>query len=72
MHTVPRLLLKGWSKRTKLYPDISKVSSSVQLLEFRYVSEKKNAEFVKYEIRSRERQFNITVRRYTVQSPIAY
>ena len=30
----------GWSEHTKLYPDISNVSSSGELLELRYVSER--------------------------------
>ena len=38
MQTPPRLLLRGWSKRTKLYPDISNISSSGELLELRHVS----------------------------------
>ena len=39
MQTPSRLLLRGCSERTKLYPDISKLSSSGELLELRYVSE---------------------------------
>ena len=40
MQTSPRVLLKGWSERSNLYPDISNVSSSGKLLEFRCVSER--------------------------------
>ena len=40
MQTPPRSLLRGWSERTKLYPHISNVSSSGELLELRYVSER--------------------------------
>ena len=41
MQTRPRLLSRGWPERTKLYPDISNVLSSGELLELRYVSERK-------------------------------
>ena len=41
MQTRPRLLSRRWPERTKLYPDISNVSPSGELLEFRYVSERK-------------------------------
>ena len=40
MQTPPRLLLRGWSEGTKLYPDISNVSSACELLELRHVSER--------------------------------
>ena len=40
MQTPTRLLLRGWSECTKLYPDIPNVSSSGELLELRYVSER--------------------------------
>ena len=35
MQTPPSLLLSGWSERTKLYQDISKVSLLGELLELR-------------------------------------
>ena len=35
MHTPTRLLLEGWSERTKLYPEISKSSSLGKVLESR-------------------------------------
>ena len=40
MQTPPHLLLRGWSERTKLYPDISNVSSPGEILELIYVSER--------------------------------
>ena len=40
MKTPLRLLLRGWSERTKLYPDISNVSSTGEILELIYVSER--------------------------------
>ena len=40
MQTPPPLLLRGWSEHSKLYPGISNVSSSGELLELRYVSER--------------------------------
>ena len=40
MQTPARLLLRGWSECTKLYPDISDVSSSGELLELRYLFER--------------------------------
>ena len=40
MQTPTWLLLRGWSECTKLYSDISNVSSSGELLELRYVSER--------------------------------
>ena len=40
MQTPTRLLLRGWSERTKLYPDIFNVSWSGELLELRYVYER--------------------------------
>ena len=40
MQTLQRLLLREWSEHTKLYPDIPNVSSSVEMLDLRYVSER--------------------------------
>ena len=40
MQTPTRLLLRGWSEHTKLYPDIFNVSWSGELLELRYVYER--------------------------------
>ena len=40
MQTPPRLLLKGWSERIKLYLEIAKLSSSEVVLESRYVPDK--------------------------------
>ena len=37
---VPQLLLDGWSERIKLYPGITKLSSSMGTVESRYVSER--------------------------------
>ena len=39
MQTPPFLLLKGWSERTKVYPEISKMLSSEGVLESRYASD---------------------------------
>ena len=36
------MLLEGWSERTKLYPEISKLSSSGNVLESRQVSDQQN------------------------------
>ena len=44
MKTPQRLPLRRWSERTKLYPDISNVSSPGELLESRYVSESKQCQ----------------------------
>ena len=40
MHTPPHLLLEGWSEHTKLYPKISKLSSSGKVLESFYAFDK--------------------------------
>ena len=39
MQTPPLLLLEGWSERTKVYLQISKLLSSEGVLESRYVSD---------------------------------
>ena len=72
MHAPARLLLNGWSQRTKLYPDISKVSSSGDLLELRCLRKTNNVELVKYKICSQERQFNVIVSKQNVQVPVVY
>ena len=38
MQTPPCLLLRGWSERTRLYPDCIQFSSSGELLELSYMS----------------------------------
>ena len=40
MHTPPRLLLERWLERTKLYPEISKLSLSDKVLESKKVAGK--------------------------------
>ena len=72
MNASPCLLLQGWSECTKLYPYISRLSQSDELLELRYVTERQITSNLLNTRYALKRQLNIIVSRYTVKDPMAY